>query len=249
MTYTCDTSSPPSTCLPVEIPLYRLIASGASYPRSRVSEERIAIFQSLYAAGEGLPPIEVVPFDDSTYLIADGVHRHYAAQDSGRASLPAIVLTVGSGETPIDCAYRRAIETATRASQPLSYAERRTAAARLLSTRSDLSHRAIARILGLSHNTINRWASELDESSTGVLRDEKQKPPPPTSADMARRLVGSLARFEMAADLQEDVGPAHMGGHLAQAFVDRFDEAAFEEAHKFATWLVEAITALEAGGF
>ena len=90
------------------------------------------MFAALLGSGEALPPIEVVPRGDGTFLIADGVHRSAAALATNQPQVGAIVLSVEAGESCEACAFRRALETATQSALPLSNAERRDAVLKLV---------------------------------------------------------------------------------------------------------------------
>jgi ParB-like chromosome segregation protein Spo0J len=92
----------------------QLVFSRDAWPRFALNEERVDLFKELFAAGEELSPIEVVPDGANRYLIADGVHRANAAHRAGHAEIAAVLLSLENGETPVACALRRGLETATK---------------------------------------------------------------------------------------------------------------------------------------
>ncbi len=181
----------------ITIPATQLRLDRRAWPRFGIDQDRVALFASLLGAGEQLPPIEVVPSGDGTFLVADGVHRTLAAKATNCAEIEVIILNVPGGESPTDTAYRRALETATTCALPLTSAERRQAAYRLLAEQPPLSHRAIARLVGVSHNSVDRWAKELEESSTPAADDESEVAWTPERVDQAaRRVAGTLLQLD-----------------------------------------------------
>jgi hypothetical protein len=67
--------------LDVELALIKLDQS--AQPREHLSTERTAEYAEAMKAGDQFPPL-VVFFDGGAYWLADGFHRHYAAQQAGR---------------------------------------------------------------------------------------------------------------------------------------------------------------------
>ena len=130
------------------IPIAQLRYSSATWPRVAVNIDRVEMFVALLADGEVLPSIEVVANGDGTFWISDGVHRTEAASQCGRDEIEAVVVMTNPDESVLNCAYRRALETATNTALPLGKLERRRAVIHLLETRPDLSRREIARWVG-----------------------------------------------------------------------------------------------------
>ena len=167
----------------IAIPISQLRYSKDVWPRFGADEERISLFAELFINGESVPAIEVVADGEGCYLIADGMHRTYAARRARLEAIESFVVEPEPGETPAGCAYRRALDTATKAALPLFKAERRHAAIRLIDTHPDLSHRAIARMVGVSHDSVDRWAKEAQssESNESILIPDMYFPQPMTS--------------------------------------------------------------------
>ena len=126
----------------------------------------------------------------------------------------------------------RALETATRSALPLTRSERRRVAQHLLGTRPDLSGRAIARLVGVAHSTVDRWAEERAESAS-AQDDDPRSTQMVTAEQMTRRLVVFLARMDEARGLLDYLMPKRMGRHIAQAFTEQFGDSALTEAQKF----------------
>jgi len=221
----------------VRVPTDRLRYSKSAWPREALNTDRISLFWSLMTAGESVPPIEVIAQGDGTYLISDGVHRSHAARAGKFSEVEVLVVEPEVGESAYDCAFRRGLETATRSSLPLTRAERRRAALRLLQTRQEMSHRAIAQLVGVAHSSVDRWAQEEADSAGTDGSNETPPPRPSPSADeTARRLVGFLIRLDESRGLLDYLAPARMGRHLAAAFADRFGDDAPSQAERLAQW-------------
>jgi ParB-like chromosome segregation protein Spo0J len=226
----------------VQLPTAQLRYSKDAWPRTTLNQERVQLFAALLGSGEELPPIEVVSRGDGTFLIADGVHRSFAANAVNRGQVDAVILSLEPGESAEACAFRRALETATRSALPLTRAERRAAALRLIEERPDLSHRAIAQLVAVSHDTVDRWAKGVAESAS---EDASSAPPIVTADQAARRLVNALVRLEDAKGLFDMIKPARMGKHLADAFEACLGDDALTYAQRFAQWTAAAVEVLE----
>jgi ParB-like chromosome segregation protein Spo0J len=231
----------------IQIKINQLLIARQAWPRFNLSEERVELFKELLASGEELPPVEVVPYQPDRYLIADGVHRVNAASRAGYTEIAVVILALEDGETPEACALRRALETATKTALPLTTAERCQAAIRLSTRNPEMSHRAIARLLGVSHDSVDRWLRpepEEDEADD----DESEAPyEPPITADVAaRQLVSGLSQLYEARGLVDMLAPARMGQHLATAYQECFGDQALKEAIRFASWANRAVAVLNA---
>jgi transposase-like protein len=223
----------------------QLLISRDAWPRFASSEERVDLFAQLILSGEELPAIEVIARENEKYLIADGVHRTYAALRAGRSEIDVVVIEPSPGESDFACAFRRALETATKTALPLTTAERRSAAVRIARDQPGVSHREIARRVGVSHDSVDRWLRpEQAEASGG---DEPDLPGPPllTADKAARQLVTGLARLYESRGIADLFVPARMGKHLAEAFEQRFGDEALKEATRFASWATRAVAILE----
>jgi hypothetical protein len=167
-----------------------------------------------------------------------------AARLLNLSEIEVVVLSVDAGVSPASFAFCHALETATQSALPLTTSERRSAAKRLIHERPDLSHREIARLVGVSHDSVDRWA-------TGVADSASNDPEPssasrlPTADEAARRLVGFLTKLDESRGLLDYLAGSRMGRHMAEAFEDRLGENALTEARKFAKWTALAVQTLE----
>ena len=226
------------------IPTSHIRRFQSTYPRLSVDESRVAMFEDLIKEGEVLPPIEVIAQPDGTNILCEGLHRTIAVMRSGRTEIEATIVEPEAGESVEDCAFRRAVQTATRSALPLTRTERRQAALRLLETRPELSNRTIAQWVGVSHSTINRWVSEVDESST-THEGDAHAPVGPTPDQVAARLIAGMARLDQSRGLFDYFAPRRMGRHLATALSDVLGDSALGAAQRFHTWFGMALAELE----
>lgn len=224
------------------LPITHLFVDEGGWPRDHLDTSRVEMFVALLKEKDPLPPIEVVAVGDGTFVVADGVHRYQAAREAGLNDVEVEFVLPNSGEDLLDCAYRRALETACLSALPLTKAERKRAVERLLATQPDLTHRAIARLVGVSHSTVDRWAGEVAESSTesGIPRYVTR----PNADTVASQLVRHLERLRESRGLFDYFAPKRMGRHLAQAFYDRFGDESLNEARVYAAWLGRAVALL-----
>lgn len=115
----------------------------ADSPRFGISAEHV---ESLVTSIADLPPILV---HRSSMRIIDGVHRVQALRDRGERTVH-----VRWFEGDDQSAFLRAVRTNTSHGLPLSTAERKCAAARILDFLPGLSDRALASMVGLSDKTV-----------------------------------------------------------------------------------------------
>ncbi len=241
---TSDTTSGrfPETSM---IPLSSLRCNRDNWVRDAVDKARVEQFAEQIQDGQRFPPIEVVPFTDGHYLIGDGIHRSMATHRLGRTEIEAVIATPRPNESSDDCAYRIALETASKSALPLTGAERRRAAIHLLETQPELSRRQIALLVGVSHSSVNRWAMEVDERSTQDDGPERRMPVGQSPDRVAARLASMLDRLSESRGLLDYLVPKRMGRHLAKAFEERFGDSALDEAQRLRTWLDGAVSCLE----
>jgi ParB-like chromosome segregation protein Spo0J len=218
------------------------------WPRDHCDLDRIEMFKALIEAGDHVPDPEVVDLGDGRWLIADGAHRLAAYELAGHTEVEVTVVPIGDGEAAEQAAYRRALETATRSALPLSKAERRRAVERLLGERPELSHRAIGRVVGVSHQTVDRWAVERSRDDREEAPTEAAPDRRVTVDDVARRLVRYAGQLDETRGFLDMVAGGRMAKHLATAFVDRFGENAAAQAKRCAEWFTAAARRLDADG-
>ncbi|MFI5735145.1 hypothetical protein ACIA49_33850 [Kribbella sp. NPDC051587] len=127
---------------------------------------------ALAFASDDLPPIVV---DRKTGAVIDGWHRIEAAVINGKQQIRAVYFDGTVEESLI-----LAVQSNVAHGLPLSIADRRTAATRILDVRPDLSDRMIARASGLSARTISAIrecsTAQRPHSNTRTGRDGRVRP-------------------------------------------------------------------------
>jgi ParB-like chromosome segregation protein Spo0J len=133
-----------------------------------------------------LPPILV---DRHTMRVIDGMHRLMAASLQGRETIEVMFFD-GSGED----IFLRAVQENITHGLPLSQADRRAAAERIITTHPHLSDRAIGQAAGLAAKTIaairKRSIDHVPQSNARVGRDGRIRPL--DSGEGRRRAAGLL---------------------------------------------------------
>ncbi len=235
----------------LDVALDQLVWDGALYPRSAVDQARVGLFLDRYREGgpTALPPIEVLQTADGHFLGSDGRHRSEAARLAGLTSLPATLLAPMGDLSLEEAAYRRALETAATAALPLTAAERRAAVLRLLAGEPRPTDREVARLTGLSHQTVGRMRGALD----GGPLDQPDEPSPgeayaahATAVAIADRLVRGIERLWAAqgvTDLIRGRLPGVLADVLRERFTDRGEAARW--ARRIEEWAAAARKSLE----
>lgn len=130
-----------------------------------------------------LPPILV---DRRTLRVIDGMHRLLAALMRGEQTIEARFFD----GTPAD-AFLAAVHANVAHGFPLSQADRRAAAARIIASHAHMSDRAIAEVAGLGAKTVAgiRRTSAQGQSPVRIGRDGRARP---VDAVAGRRRVAAL---------------------------------------------------------
>ncbi|GAA1244626.1 ParB N-terminal domain-containing protein [Kitasatospora nipponensis] len=143
-----------------------------------------------------LPPILV---DRRSMRVVDGMHRVFAALLNGRQEID-VEFFEGAGPD----AFLRAVRANTTHGLPLSSAERRAAAERIVASHPQLSDRAIATAVGLAARTVASIRARSTDAgaqlNTRVGRDGKVRP---LSAAEGRRRAAELITERPQASLRE----------------------------------------------
>ena len=156
----------------------------------------VAHIKRLMEIADELPPIIV---HRSTMRVIDGIHRLRAAQLAGWDTVD-VKFFDGSE----DSAFVSAVEANVRHGLPLSTAERRAAATRIMTSHPDWSDRRIAAIAGLSPNTVAEIRSTNDSMwRSGPMRLGRDGRARPIDAASGRRQAGRLVAERPDASLRE----------------------------------------------
>jgi ParB-like chromosome segregation protein Spo0J len=144
---------------------------------------------------DALPPILV---DRRTMRVIDGMHRLMAAFVRGDETI-SVEFFDGSTED----AFLRGVQENVTHGLPLSQADRRAAAAKIVTSHPHMSDRAIARAAGLGAKTVARirgQAGGVVQLHARVGRDGKVRP---LSSDAGRRRAAELIAERPEASLRE----------------------------------------------
>lgn len=238
---------------PMRVALALIRFEPEAWPRDQLDRERGEDFMELYKTGgdEALPPLEIVSDGNGAFLLAEGVHRYLALRSLGRESALTITVEVPAGQTPLQAAFERAVDTATKSAKPLSRAERNRAVTRLLTEQPDRPDRDIARVCGVSHQTVGRRRAELNQPNGEQDEDGSGYRQRLHEEEVARRLFQALEKVWEARGLgflDGIAGRDRTGERLSRVLDEAFGEGALERAHRYQAWITEAASTLSAGG-
>jgi ParB-like chromosome segregation protein Spo0J len=178
---------------PVELVPVKLLRSADS-PRTAGEDAN-----HVYALAEVEAPLPPIIVYRPTMRVIDGMHRLRAALLRARDEIE-----VQFFEGTEDDAFVLAVEANTRNGLPLSLADRRAAAARIMSTHPHRSDRWTAQVSGLSANTVSamrKYANpEGDVPTARVGRDGRVRP---LDSSDGRRIAGELMRANPGRSLRD----------------------------------------------
>ena len=106
----------------------------------------------------------------------------------------------------------------------------------------------MARLIGVAHSSVDRWAEESAESASPPDGDESRSSELATADQMARRLVSFVVRLDESRGLLDYIAPSRMGRHLARAFEERLGEDALGHAERLEKWINATVSTLRNGG-
>jgi ParB-like chromosome segregation protein Spo0J len=153
---------------PVAVPISALRASDSP----RVDGESPDHVTALAESESPLPPIIV---HRATMRVIDGMHRVRAAALRGSDTIEALFFDGDSED-----AFVLAVKVNTTHGLPLTMAERRLAAVRIMRSYPQLSDRAIASATGLSHKTVagvrRRTSGDMPQLDSRIGRDGRTRP-------------------------------------------------------------------------
>ena len=190
--------------------------------------------ERLAVAVDALPPVDVVKLTEQRFGLLAGYHRREAHRLAKRATMRVVIHDPDTEEW-----FGFAVRSNLAHGLPLTMAERKAAALRMLKDGDKRSDRVIAEDCGLSHPTVAKLREarfeledEETEASTGknyqlrVGRDGKarrvpgvllEEPPLPAAQDSARqRVTPWLGTWDQ--DLAEDAGAQEALNAWSEAF-------------------------------
>ena len=176
-----------------------MIGSGAFAPRRptrpRLNGEDKAHIARLAETETPLPPILV---DRRTMRVIDGMHRLMAASLQGRETIDVIFFDGSEADV-----FLRAVQENVTHGLPLSQADRRAAAERIIASHPHMSDRAIGHSVGLAAKTvaaIRKSSSEdMPQSNARVGRDGRVRPLDSGDGPAAGRRAPGAAAGRIAA--------------------------------------------------
>ncbi|MCX5122883.1 ParB N-terminal domain-containing protein [Streptomyces sp. NBC_00347] len=174
-----------------EVPV-TAVTVGESPRSTGADEEHIA---RLAETEEQLPPILV---DRRTMRVIDGVHRLAAARLRGQQTI-AVKFFDGCA----DDAFLRGVEANVTHGLPLSQADRRAAAARIVATHPHLSDRSIARASGLGAKTVAALRRSSGAGTQDNLRVGGDGRVRPLSSVEGRQRAAEILAEQPQASLRE----------------------------------------------
>jgi ParB-like chromosome segregation protein Spo0J len=143
-----------------------------------------------------LPPILV---DKRTMRVVDGMHRLMAASRQGRETIDVIFF--GGREADV---FLRAVQENIAHGLPLSQADRRAAAVRIIASHPHLSNRAIGHSVGLAAKTVaairKTSSDEVPQPNARVGKDGRVRP---LDSDRGRRRAAEILAQRPDASLRE----------------------------------------------
>lgn len=152
--------------------------------RVGLNQTVVASYSKAMRQQAQFPPL-IIYRSEGQLILCDGHHRHAAAQAAGIHTLQAIIKSGTRGECLME-----AVRVNLRHGLRLSAADKQRVVISLLTTGSDFSDRALAKLVGVSDRTVGRLRSRLNlpnldakrRGSDGKLYRASQKKTNPASA-------------------------------------------------------------------
>ena len=142
--------------------LLNIRIDGGTQARLQLNQEVVAEYAEKMRDGEVFPPVTVY-FDGSEYWLADGFHRYFATKANAKASIDADVENGTQQE-----AKKYSWKANSRRGLRLNHDDFRNIILAMLSDEETKtwSNRQIAEWVGVSHSTVNRIKSSLEQDSS-----------------------------------------------------------------------------------
>ncbi|HEY6787751.1 MAG TPA: ParB/RepB/Spo0J family partition protein, partial [Trebonia sp.] len=178
----------------VAVPVPVLSLRPADSPR--LNGEDKAHIARLTETETPLPPILV---DRRTMRVIDGMHRLMAASLQGHEAIDVIFFDGSDADV-----FLRAVQENVAHGLPLSQADRRAAAVRIIASHPHMSDRAIGHSVGLAAKTVaairKSSSEEMPQSNARVGRDGKVRP---LDSGVGRRRAAELLEQQPEASLRD----------------------------------------------
>jgi len=154
--------------------LLNIRIDGDTQAREELNQEKVAEYAEKMRDGEVFPPVTVF-FDGSDYWLADGFHRYFSTKSNGKTSIDCDV----ENGTQHD-ARKYSWKANAKRGLPLNPKDQRKIIIAMLNDEETKtwSNRQIAAWVGVSHSTVNRIKSSLEQRSTDTkpVKDNHVKP-------------------------------------------------------------------------
>ena len=154
--------------------LLNIRIDGGTQAREELNQEAVADYAEKMRDGEVFPPVTVF-FDGSEYWLVDGFHRYFATKSNGKTSIDAEVENGTLKE-----AVRASWKANGKRGLNLNSADTKKIMLAMFADEvtKTWSNRQIAEYVGVSHSTVNRLKSLLEQRSTEKkpVKDSGDKP-------------------------------------------------------------------------
>jgi ParB/Sulfiredoxin domain len=140
----------------VDLEMASIALDAGTQMRVKISEVTVGQFADEMRAGDQFPPVVVFSEDNSSYILADGFHRHAAHKTLGYLTIAAEVKRGG-----LDAAIDYACECNNRHGLRPSIEDRQKAVKTQLTRHPERGDREIARRCGCSASMVGKYRGEL----------------------------------------------------------------------------------------
>ena len=142
--------------------LLNIRIDGGTQAREELNQEAVADYAEKMRDGEVFPPVSVF-FDGSEYWLVDGFHRYFATKSNGKTSIDCDVQNGTLKE-----AVRFSWKANGKRGLPLNHNDYKKIILAMWKDEETkkMSNRQIAEYVGVSHSTVNRLKSSLEQRST-----------------------------------------------------------------------------------